>query len=360
MTNAQRSTLLPRVHSVGTALPRNYLNQQTLTAALHEYWASKGANLDGFDRLHRATRVSGRYLALPMHEYLELDTFASSNGAWLRVAPALGAQAASHALESAGLRPADVNHFFLVNGTGIATPSIDARIANALGMTANVKRTPIFGLGCAGGAAGIARAADYLRAFPDEVAIVVAVELCSLTLQRSDLSMANMIASGLFGDGAAAVVLSGGERNDCGGPRVIASRSVLFPDTESVMGWEITDSGFKIVMSPEIPNIARRHLSPIVDPFLAEHQLARSDILHWIAHTGGPKVLRSIEEGLELPTNALKRSWDSLDQMGNLSSAAVLFVLADFLNARHARRNDYGMIIALGPGFCAELVLIRW
>jgi alkylresorcinol/alkylpyrone synthase len=190
--------------------------------------------------------------------------------------------------------------------------------------------------------------------------MLVAVELCSLTLQHGDLSIANLIASGLFGDGAAAVILSGGACAGNAGPHVIASRSILYRRTEYAMGWEITDSGFKIVMSPEIPNLVRRHLRQNIDFFLAEHQLDRSQIKHWIAHTGGPKVLRSMEDALELPPCALKRSWDSLDRAGNLSSASVLFVLADLLQAREAHPGDYGVMLALGPGFCAELVLLRW
>jgi alkylresorcinol/alkylpyrone synthase len=352
--------LFPRVTSVATALPANYVDQQTLTSALREFWADKCGNLELFDRLHKATKVSGRYLALPMSEYPELTSFARSNSAWMRVAPDLGAQAARRALSDARLDHGEIDHFIFVTGTGIATPSIDTRIMGALGMRADAKRTPIFGLGCAGGAAGIAHAADYLRAFPNERVMLVAVELCSLTLQHGDLSIANLIASGLFGDGAAAVILSGGACEGNTGPRVIASRSFLYPRTEYAMGWEITDSGFKIVMSPEIPNLVRLHLRRNVDSFLAEHQLGRSQIQQWIAHTGGPKVLRSMEEALELPPGALKRSWDSLDRAGNLSSASVLFVLADLLQARAAQPGDYGMMLALGPGFCAELVLLRW
>jgi alkylresorcinol/alkylpyrone synthase len=351
---------LPRVDAVGTALPRNYVAQETLTAALREFWAARGLKSDAFNRLHKATNVSGRYLALPMLEYAGLDSFEKSNSVWMRVAPELGAEAAGRALSSAGLRAADVHHLFLVTGTGIATPSIDTRIISTLGMRGDLKRTPIFGLGCAGGASGIARAADYLRAFPQERALLVAVELCSLTLQHGDVSVANMIASGLFGDGAAAVVLSGGAHEIQEGPQVIADRPVLYGGTEDAMGWQITDHGFKIVMSPEIPDIIRRHLRRDVDCFLHEHGLERSHITHWIAHTGGPKVLRAIEEGLELPPEALKRSWNSLYKLGNLSSASVLFVLAELLGANEAKPGDLGVMLAVGPGFCSELVLLRW
>ena len=166
----------------------------------------------------------------------------------------------------------DVDHLFFVTGTGIATPSLDARIVNQLGMRSDVRRTPIFGLGCAGGVAGVIRAADVLRGFPGQVAMVVSAELCSLTLQRTDDSVANIIASALFGDGAAAVLLGGGQLADRGAgiaPRVVATRSIFYPDSERMMGWDVVDSGFKIVLSPAIPDLVREHLGGDVDAMLA-------------------------------------------------------------------------------------------
>ena len=230
-------------------------------------------------------------------------------------------------------------------------------------MRADVRRTPIFGLGCAGGVAGVVRAADVLRGFPGQVAMVVSAELCSLTLQRSDDSVANIIASALFGDGAAAVLLGGAHLANHGtstSPRVIATRSVFYPDSERMMGWEVVDSGFKIVLSPAIPDLVREHLGGDVDAMLAEHGLARSAINHWIAHTGGNRVLEAIATALDLPPGALDRSWRLLAATGNLSSASVLFVLRDLLDARAARPGEYGLMLAMGPGFCAELALLRW
>ncbi len=360
LTERDSELKAPHVVGVGTALPRNYVAQETLTSALQEYWVARGFKLDALDRLHQATTVAGRYLALPMLEYARLESFEQSNREWMRVAPELGAEAAGRALAKAGLSATDIHHLVLVTGTGIATPSIDTRMISALGFRGNLKRTPIFGLGCAGGASGIARTADYLRAFPHEHALLVAVELCSLTLQHGDLSVANMIASGLFGDGAAAVVLSGGAHEIQAAPRVIADQPVLYGGTDGAMGWQITDHGFKIIMSPEIPNIIRRYLRIDVDCFLQGHGLERSQITHWIAHTGGPKVLRAIEQALELRPDALKRSWNSLHQLGNLSSASVLFVLEELLESDEARPGDFGVMLAMGPGFCSELVLLRW
>ena len=238
-------------------------------------------------------------------------------------------------------------------------PSIDARLVNRLGLPPRVKRLPIFGLGCVAGAAGIARAADYVRAYPGEVAVLLSVELCSLTLQPEDLSIPNLIASGLFGDGAAAVVVVG-EKREADGPRIVATRSVFYPDSERVMGWDISESGFQIVLSAEVPQVVRDHLCGDVDAFLADHGLSRGDVAAWIAHPGGPKVLEAMEEALALPPGALDVTWRSLREVGNLSSTSVLLVLRDTLDAHRPPPGSYGLLTAMGPGFCSELVLLRW
>jgi alkylresorcinol/alkylpyrone synthase len=213
------------------------------------------------------------------------------------------------------------------------------------------------------GAAGIARASDALRGFPDQVSALLAVELCSLTLQREDLSVANIIASGLFGDGAAAVLIGGAAKpgtQASRGPRVLATRSVFYPDTERAMGWDVVDSGFKVVLSPQVPELVRARIGGDVDAFLAARGLSRRDIRHWVCHSGGPKVLEAVEGALELPQDALERSWRSLHDVGNLSSASVLFVLGDLLDDGAARPGELGLLLAMGPGFCSELVLLQW
>jgi alkylresorcinol/alkylpyrone synthase len=350
----------PEIRAVGLALPPNYIEQQALTDALRTYWNGRHGSTRRLEEFHRAVRVRGRHFALPLDEYPALDSFAKTNQAWNTAALKVGEAAVRAALKQAGLEPADIDHFFFVTVTGISTPSMDARIMNRLGMRAGVKRTPIFGLGCVGGAAGLARASDYTRAFPDQIALFVSVELCSLTLQRDDLSLANLIASGLFGDGAAAVIIAGARRRANRGPHVIATQSTLYRDTERLMGWDVVDSGFKIVLSPKVPDAVRENLGADVDRLLAAHGLDRGAIRHWIAHTGGPKVLQGIESALGLPCDALERSWRSLNEIGNLSSASVLFVLGDFLADGQAQAGDYGLMIAVGPGFCSELVLLQW
>ena len=350
--------------AVGRALPPHHADQEALIAAFTEHWRRKHFNADRLAELHRATTVGGRHLALPIDAYAALDTFAKCNDAFLRVGAEVGEAAVRDGLARAGVAPADVDHLYFVTVTGVSTPSLDARLMNRLGLKPSVCRTPIFGLGCMAGAAGLARAADALRAHPGEVAVMLSVELCSLTLQRDDASVTNLVATGLFGDGAAAVVLAGGAspraREAGRGPRVVASRSRFYPDTEWVMGWDVVDTGFKVVLSAQVPEVVARHIGPDVDAFLAEHGLTRARIRHWVAHTGGPRVLEAFRGALGLPEAALARSWRSLREVGNLSSASVLFVLGELLDAGEAQEGDLGLLAAMGPGFSAELVLLKW
>jgi alkylresorcinol/alkylpyrone synthase len=348
----------PRILAAAQALPPHYVDQDTLLAAFRELWGQKHFNLDRLEQLHRAVRVGGRHLALPLERYRALESFSARNAAWTEAAVDAGEDAMRAALRASELAPAEVDHLYFVTVTGIATPSIDARLVERLGLRPDVKRVPIFGLGCVAGAAGLARIADVLRGAPGEIAVLLAVELCSLTLQREDLSIQNIIASGLFGDGAAAVVVGGGARGR--GPRIAATRSVFYPGTERAMGWDVVDSGFKVVLSPEVPQLIRQHLRSDVDAFLDAQGLSRREVAHFICHTGGPRVLEAVEESLDLPRAAMRRSWESLEQVGNLSSASVLFVLSDLLASGEARPGEKGLLMAMGPGFCSELVLLEW
>jgi alkylresorcinol/alkylpyrone synthase len=350
---------LPTVLSVAPALPDHYCDQEALIAAAKQHWIRDAKDQHRLERLFRNTGVAGRHLALSIDEMAALRSFEDANAAYVRCAVDLGARAVSDALARAGLTAREVDHVFFASVTGIATPSIDARIANRIGLRRDVKRTPIFGLGCVAGAAGLARASDYLRAYPDEVALLLTVELCSLTLQRDDASIRNLIAGGLFGDGAAAVLL-GGVASAGAGPQVIATRSVLFPDTETMMGWDVTQSGFRVVLSAEVPSLVRDHVRREVDDFLAAHDLSLGEIESFVCHPGGPKVLRALANALELPDDALSLTWDSLARVGNVSSTSVLFVLEETIRRRRPRAGSLGLLIGMGPGFCAELVLLGW
>ncbi|MBI3824591.1 MAG: type III polyketide synthase [Candidatus Rokubacteria bacterium] len=348
-----------RIAAVGSAFPPHYVDQETLIAAFREAWAARYHNVGRIEDLHRHVLVGGRHLSLPLEAYARLEGFTEANDAWIRVGTDVGAAAIEDALARAGLGVRDVDALWCTSVTGVAAPSLDARLINRLGFRSDLKRVPIFGLGCVAGAAGVARAADYLRGHPRDVAMLLSVELCSLTLQRDDLSIPNLIASGLFGDGAAAVVLTGAERGDAG-PAIVATRSAFYPGTEEVMGWRIGASGFQVVLSADVPEMVRQHLRGDVDAFLADHHLGYDDIAVWVAHPGGPKVLQAMEDVLPMKPGALALTWESLRQVGNLSSTSVLLVLKETLARAAPPCGSYGLMTAMGPGFCSELVLLRW
>lgn len=310
-------------------------------------------------RLHRNVAVEGRHLAMPYEKYYDLKTWGCANDVWIEVAQELGEQALCRALNHAGLEASIIGALFFTSVTGICSPSIDALLVNRMGLSPNIKRLPIFGLGCVAGAAGIARAADYVRAYPSQAAALVSVELCSLTIQREDLSVANLISSGLFADGSAAVIVTGDEL-DATGPEIVATRSVFYPDTEEMMGWKVSERGFSIVLSPEVPTLIREHLGHDVDAFLGDQGYKRSDIGSWVLHTGGPKVLEATAAALDLHSGQLDASWDCLKKVGNLSSASVLVVLEDVMRNRRPEPGTLGLLAAMGPGFCSELVLLKW
>lgn len=364
---AARPAACPALAGVGRALPPHRYDQATLSAGLQTLWSDQNVERR-VQRLHRAVSVESRSLALPMERYPELTDFAAANDAFIRVGTDLACEAMQAASASAGIALAELDALFFTTVTGVATPTIDARVMNRLGLPRHVRRFPFFGLGCVGGAAGVARMADYLRGAPTHVAALVSVELCSLTLQHGDPSVANLIASGLFGDGAACVLATGAEwrprrgpsRGEAMAPRVLDSRSVFYPDTERVMGWDVGGEGFKIVLSAGVPTVVEENIGADVDGFLAAHGLERGDVDRWICHPGGPKVIEAMQSALDLPADALDLTRRSLASIGNLSSASVLHVLADHLADAPPRGGGYAMLMAMGPGFCAELVLLAW
>lgn len=348
-----------KIASAASAFPKHYYSQKFLLEQLQQYWGDRLPNAQVLARLHRNVAVEGRHLALPTEKYYDIATWGQANDLWIEVAQELGEQALCRALHHAGLDRQQLGALFFVSVTGIASPSIDALLINRMGLPANIRRVPIFGLGCVAGAAGIARAADYVRAYPEQAAALVSVELCSLTIQRDDLSVANLISSGLFADGAAAVIVAGNEVPSAG-PVIRATRSIFYPETEEMMGWKITEKGFRITLSPEVPQLIREHLGHDVDAFLADQGLKRSDLNSWVLHTGGPKVLEATASALGLHNGQLEASWECLKRVGNLSSASVLVVLEDVMRNRRPEPGTLGLLAAMGPGFCSELLLLEW
>ncbi|WTC46376.1 type III polyketide synthase [Streptomyces anthocyanicus] len=369
----------PRIAAVRCALPPHRYAQHELTGPIGDLCLSPGADRALLHRVHASAGVRTRHLALPIERYARLGDFGRSNGAWLETGLELGEEALSGALREAGLTPADVDLLVFASITGVSAPSLDARLAGRMGLRPDVKRLPLFGLGCVAGAAGLARVHDHLRGHPEDTAVLLTVELCSLTLQRGDASRANLVAGALFGDGAAALVARGGNTDgvntddggsgsgsgsgtvaSASGPRVVATRSHLYPGTEGLLGWEIGAAGFRVVIDAGVPDIVRGHLGRHLRAFLAEHELTVDDIGTWICHPGGPRILSAVSETLGLSEDALDRSRRSLAAVGNMSSVSVLHILEDVRVRRAPEPGTWGLLLAMGPGFCSELVLLRW
>lgn len=351
------------IAGVNGVLPPHRYAQAELTHMIADLVGLHERMLPQLHRIHQNAGVKFRHLALPAQAYAEIGSdFGQSNDAFIQHGTDLAARAVDGALKEAGVDAQDVDLIFSTTVTGLAVPSIDARLMGLLPLRPDLKRVPVVGLGCVGGAAGIARVHDYLLGHPDDVAVLLSVELCSLTLQRDDTSAANLVASGLFGDGAAAVVLLGERaamRRAVAMPCVIATQSRFYPDTETAMGWDIRATGLKIVLGAEVPDLVRSNVGQDVDSFLASQGLSRSDIGWYVAHPGGPKVLDALADALEIPASALAVTWRSLEQIGNLSSSSVLHVLADTLRDHPPVAGSHGLLLAMGPGFCLEMVLLQ-
>ena len=353
-----QQTGAPHIAGTAVALTAHRYNQDEVASVLTKVGGPE------FARFAQTSGVDTRSLALPLSRYPELTGFTEANSAYVEVAAELGEQAVRSALQAAHVAPEEVDAIVMVSSTGVAVPTIDARLASRIGFRPDIKRIPLFGLGCVAGAAGLARVHDYLRGFPGHVAVLLSVELCSLTLQRDDTSIPALIGVCLFGDGAAAVVATGADWVPVApmanrGPTVLATRSRLFPGTVDVMGWNVSSSGFGLVMSRDVPRMADDYLGEEVNRFLADHGLTTGDISTWICHPGGPKVLDAIERAVGLPPEANVHSRESLRENGNFSSASVFDVLHRTL-ATPPPAGSLGVMLAMGPGFSFELLLLSW
>lgn len=332
---------MPRLRSIATSLPPHRISQAEAREACRKLFG-EAARPSFFDN----AGVETRYFANPLPYYLDGHGFARRNRDWLDRGLELAERAARGALERTGLQPSDIDHLVFVTTTGLATPSLDALLAHRMGFRGDLLRHPYFGIGCAGGAASIGRAAALLRANPSQRALILSVELCSQTFRNSDPSLVNQVGAALFGDGAAAAVVEG-DGVASGGAEIVDSRSLLFPGSEDVMGWKFEDDGLKLVLSAGIPGVVRESAMPEVRRFLAGRP-----VTHWALHPGGTRVLDAY--GLGVAEMAASRA--SLREHGNLSSAAVLFILARLAPAA----GETALVAAVGPGFGVEMAYLRW
>lgn len=351
--------------SIGATNPPYSYSQTKTKQFVHELFHSKYPKIERLLSVFENAQIHERYFSAPIEWFQQDHSFAEKNARYVELAIELGSAAIQKALNVHSIRYEDIDGIYFISTTGISTPSIEAKIMNRLPFHKHVKRIPIWGLGCAGGAAGFARANEYCKAYPDANVLVLCVELCSLTFQKEDISKSNIIGTSLFADGVAACLVCGeqskllerAKQNVL--PKIIDHQSTFMPDSEDVMGWNVKDTGLHVIFSKDIPTIIKNWLKPNMESFLQEHRLSIQDITHWIAHPGGKKVLDAYLEALELPNEKLRHSAHILKHFGNMSSVTVLFVLNEILK-RTVNENEYGLLFALGPGFSSECVLLRW
>ena len=356
--------MIPRLLSLATAVPPHTVDQSRVKEFARTLFRDVLREDD--DRLLAVFDHAGircRNVCTPLEWFASDHGFAEKNALYIEHAVRLGREVAEETMSRAGLSVRDIDHLVFVSSTGIAAPSVDARLANALGLRGDLRRTPIWGLGCAGGVAGLARAREFALADPGARVLVIALELCSLTFQRNDLSKRNLIAASLFGDGAAAALVVAGEAPAAGARQrpleLVASSSTLWPDTLDVMGWDVDGAGLHVVFARDIPTIVRERVRPGLAEFLGRHGLTLETLDHVVAHPGGTKVLAAYQEALGLGPGALDHARQVLCDHGNMSSPTCLFVLQRFLEAGAIASGQTAVLSALGPGFCAEYVLLR-
>lgn len=353
----RRPVTVATIAGTATAVPAHLLTRELVKDRIKDVFSLDGMRLAAIRSVIDNSQIDQRHSVFPVDYIVEPRSLSQINAEYRENAVELGVEVASRALLQAAMSPTDVDMLITVSCTGVMIPSLDAYIATALGFRSDIRRLPITELGCAAGAAGLARAWEYLTAFPGRTALLVAVELPTLTFQRKDFSQANLISAVLFGDGAAGVVVTGREAS---GPCIIASESFLFPNSLDAMGFDLRDSGFHIVLSKDVPQLIREKVKGLADDFLARNGLKRNDVSAFLLHPGGQKLLSFMEAELELARADTEISWDVLRRFGNLSSASVLFILQEWMTRREMPPESYGLLMSFGPGFTAEMILLQW
>ncbi len=350
---------MPCIAGIATTVPRFCYGQSEARDFARHMFSESSLNVDRLLPIFLNTAIAQRHFCMPAEWYRTDHSFHDKNRLYLEHALALSEKVMRALCEEQRLAPEEIDHLFFVSTTGLATPSLDAHLFNRLKMKPALRRTPIWGLGCAGGISGLARAADWLKAYPAKKAVVIALELCSLTFIRNDLSKGNFVATSLFADGAAAALLVGDHcaPTHARGFELLASEAITWPDSLDVMGWEIAAPGLKVLFSRDIPTIVLESARPSILNFLAEQKIALNDVAMFLSHPGGAKVIAAYCEALALPEVKTKYMWNVLRNYGNMSSATVLFVLEEYLRSADYRRGDLVLSTTLGPGFSSEMIL---
>lgn len=361
---------MPTIISVGTANPEHVLEQGRVKEFAAQMFGEAFVNIDRLAQAYDNAMIQRRHFCVPMEWFGTSHSFKEKNDLYIHNAIELSKKAIERTLSEANCTAEEIDYLLFVSTTGLATPSIDARLIQELPFRRDIKRLPIWGLGCAGGAASLSRAMEIARAVPSARILIVVVELCGLTFMPNDLSKSNLIASALFGDGAAAALVVGDDvpQQVPHRPALLDSLTRTMPDSLDVMGWDITGQGFGIVISRDIPTIVHTFMRESIEEILEHNAMDVSDISHFITHPGGAKVLEAYQESLNLPREKFAHTWDVLNEFGNMSACSVLFVLDRFMREIAEERGqrsaevktEYGLLGALGPGFSSELLLLRW
>lgn len=349
---------MPRIIAAASAFPPHTIAQQTVKETVARVFAGKIDELERLLAVFDHARIVSRQFMMPLAWYLEPHSQGERSRIYQQHGLELMITAARTCMARAACRPGEVDHIIFVSSTGLATPTLDAHLLNRLGMRPGTTRTPIWGLGCAAGAVGLSRAHEHCLAYPDHRVLLVALECCSLTFMSGDVSKKNLVATSLFADGAAAVLI-GGDRVVASGPAIVATSSHLFPDSYRIMGWEFEEEGMQLVLSPKLPLVVREELPALLENFLAAHGLAQSDLRHYLTHPGGARVVDAYQESLHLSRADLRLTEEVLRQHGNISSVSVLVVLEAWFASGGTEQPGYGLLSAFGPGFSAELLLLQ-
>jgi alkylresorcinol/alkylpyrone synthase len=347
----------PTIVATATALPPHTITRDDVKVYMGRVFDIPERRLEAMMSIVDNAQVHTRRSIFPLDYTIEPRPLEKTNNEYIEHAVKLGREAAEKCLERAGLKPEDIDLIITVSCTGFMIPSLDAHLINLMGFRSNVRRMPFTELGCAAGAMALGRAADFLSAHPGGNALIIAVELPSLTFQRKDISQANLISSILFGDGAAAVIVSGKPSR---GPKILVSETYTFPDSLGAMGFDLKDSGFHILLAKDVPEMIGQKIGGLVSGFLERHGRKREEIKGWILHPGGARLLGNVETELGLKKCDTQPSWDILGNVGNLSSATILFILQEWLEKRPLKSGEYAMAAAFGPGFSAEFLLLQW